>query len=230
MHGSADEVNAKGFVFRHQLEDIAVTPPELQGAVDLALFAWPGGFSPPVAAMPYARTAHEFRAPDAWAVSGAGGPASHVVDASLPMTASALPATADHVRLAARTGTAGACGRVPEPRAPAPVAMAGETPAETPMETCVMYSVTSITLSADSTSRLHGMATAQQKPRGSRPCACAALSRRAAARFDELVDGGQGRGRRSPLDEAARAPRRSGEHGAARGRGWQQHCKLARTE
>jgi len=42
------EVNGDGLVHRHVLEDVVVTPPELQGAVDLALFSWPGGLSPPI--------------------------------------------------------------------------------------------------------------------------------------------------------------------------------------
>jgi len=46
------EIDTKGFVYKHVLNDVVVTPPELQGAVNLALFAWPGGFSPQAAPQP----------------------------------------------------------------------------------------------------------------------------------------------------------------------------------
>jgi hypothetical protein len=146
-------VNGSGLVYRHVLEDVVVTPRSLQGAVDLALVAWPGGFSPPVAVgMPHFQpaTSVPMQAASArsatWAVSGRGslGQTSR--------TAEARATSDEHTRVAAsRLGTAGSGThvgkvgsgthgrRLAEPRAPAPVASAGETPidragAETPME------------------------------------------------------------------------------------------------
>ena len=55
---SVYDVNTTGYVYQHVFEDVVVTPPELQGAVDLALFAWPGGLSPP---MPVPATTYRAR-------------------------------------------------------------------------------------------------------------------------------------------------------------------------
>ena len=136
---SAYELNATGFVYRHRLENVVVTPPELQGAVDLALFSWPGGFSPPVAAtfLPtVGKPARlDIRRMDALAISGGRAAATAGVAVALPadVKASALPA--EHVRIdaSAVVATAGAVEKARAgagPRARAPVATAAETPME----------------------------------------------------------------------------------------------------
>ena len=75
-------LNATGFIYRHTLEDVTVTPPELMGAVDpLAyIFAWPaGGSTPPVAvARPYFRG----EGPAADALTGSVKPTSGATTAS----------------------------------------------------------------------------------------------------------------------------------------------------
>ena len=110
---SAYEVNETGFIFSHRLEDVEVTPPELQGAVDLALFAWPGGFTPPVAAVPSLFTPTT----DALAFSVGSGGLRLSEDQMEPNVARA--ATTPPLRR-----------RSAELRAPAPLATAGETPME----------------------------------------------------------------------------------------------------
>ena len=116
------EVNGDGLVHRHVLEDVVVTPPELQGAVDLALFSWPGGLSPPMPAVaaPYSSNDRDL----------------HHLAVSLPGTGGVHPAPSDG-RASINThavhfGEVGSTGRrrVAESRAPAPVAMARETPME----------------------------------------------------------------------------------------------------
>ena len=112
---SAYEVNETGFIFSHRLEDVEVTPPELQGAVDLALFAWPGGFTPPVAAVPSLFTPTTDAL--AFSVGSGGGGLSLNEDHMEPNVARA--ATTPPLRR-----------RSAELRAPAPLATAGETPME----------------------------------------------------------------------------------------------------
>lgn len=133
---SVYEVNATGFIFSHRLEDIEVTPPELQGAVDLALFAWPGGFSPPVAAVPslsVQQTVTILPTVDTLAFSVGGGsglnPPARGPDADADAATDVLLTVKKRVPLIARASIP-LRRRPAEVRAPAPVASAGETPME----------------------------------------------------------------------------------------------------
>ena len=110
------ELNDRGFIFSHRLEDVEVTPPELQPAVDLALFAWPGGLSPaPVAAVPSLSVRH-------------GSTAMSLLETVTTDMEEEL--RAPRISSTAVAATPLRRSRPSEVRSPAPVATAGETPME----------------------------------------------------------------------------------------------------
>ena len=117
---SVYDVNSKGYLSKHQLENIVVTPPELQGAVDLALF-WPGRFNPRIPVPAVAPFLHH---PSSLEMAISGGkvavPGAHVAVS----VASRLDQSA-HVHAAGPPGR-----KVAQQRSPVPVAMERESPME----------------------------------------------------------------------------------------------------
>jgi len=116
---SVYEVNSKGNIFKHELQDIVVTPPSMQGAVDLALVGWPGAFSP--VAVP--------------AVAPYFQPATGLDVALADVTLAAVDgpnlAGGEAVVLLEASGVQGSLGlTMTKRRAPVPVATARETPME----------------------------------------------------------------------------------------------------
>lgn len=127
---SVYEVNSKGNIFKHELQDIVVTPPSMQGAVDLALIGWPGAFSPVAvpAVAPYFQpaTGLDMALADV-ALAAVDGPSR----LAQPIGVRVPSADGQVAVLLESSGVQGSLGlAMTKRRAPVPVATARETPME----------------------------------------------------------------------------------------------------